>query len=105
MVVRSPASVVSNGGIIAATTATLHEFSDRQLYGGNVGFCNALGGCAVPSHRLVCPARHPSMAQAMDAFKAKPESNRFEMRDKALLALLCLPAFASAQRRRSSSGM
>lgn len=59
IVVRSPASVVlGNGGIIAATLATLHEFPDRQLYGEDVIWCDAPHGCALSSHRLMCTATH-----------------------------------------------
>lgn len=40
IVVRSPASVVTgNGGVIAATTATLAEFPDRQLLDEDVIWC------------------------------------------------------------------
>ena len=59
IVVRSPASVVvGNQGIQKATLATLHEFPDRQLYGEDVIWCPAPGGCAVSSHRLICTATH-----------------------------------------------
>ena len=56
--VRSPASLVrGNGGVIAATMATLAEFPDRTLYGEDVIWCPAPGGF-ISSHRLMSTATH-----------------------------------------------
>ncbi len=59
IMVRSPASVVvGNTGVIAATMATLHEFPDRALFGEDVIWCDAPGGAALSSHRLISTATH-----------------------------------------------
>ncbi|MEO1676599.1 MAG: ester cyclase [Pseudomonadota bacterium] len=61
LVVRSPASVlVGNGGIIAATQATLAEFPDRELPGEDVIWCwaDADRTAFLSSHRLICQATH-----------------------------------------------
>jgi predicted ester cyclase len=59
LVVRSPASVVvGNGGIIAATLATLAEFPDRQLPGEDVIWAEVSPTAFLSSHRLYCSATH-----------------------------------------------
>jgi hypothetical protein len=57
--VRSPSSLVrGNGGVIAATMATLAEFPDRMLFGEDVIWCPATEGGFLSSHRLMCTATH-----------------------------------------------
>lgn len=57
--VRSPASlVVGNGGVIAATMATLAEFPDRALLGEDVIWAPYAGGGFLSSHRLLSTATH-----------------------------------------------
>ena len=57
--VRSPAALVhGNGGVIAATMATLAEFPDRILLGEDVIWCPATEGGFLSSHRLMCTATH-----------------------------------------------
>ncbi|MEO1790227.1 MAG: ester cyclase [Pseudomonadota bacterium] len=59
LVVRSAASVVKgNGGIIAATQATLAEFPDRELPGEDVIWCAVSPTAFLSSHRLYCTATH-----------------------------------------------
>ncbi len=65
LIVRSPASVVrGNGGIIAATLATLAEFPDRQLLGEDVIWAPTPPEAAdgrpgfLSSHRLTSLATH-----------------------------------------------
>ena len=59
LIVRSPASVVQgNGGIIAATMATLAEFPDRELPGEDVIWCETGADSFLSSHRLYCWATH-----------------------------------------------
>ena len=57
IVVRSPAKVIGNQGIKAATMATLAELPDRELLGEDVIWCDAPGGF-LSSHRLVSTATH-----------------------------------------------
>jgi hypothetical protein len=57
--VRSPSSLVrGNGGVIAATMATLAEFPDRTLLGEDVIWCPAAEGGFLSSHRLLSTATH-----------------------------------------------
>ncbi len=59
IVVRSPASVVvGNGGIIAATMATLAEFPDRTLLGEDVIWSGSAEDGFLSSHRLLSTATH-----------------------------------------------
>jgi predicted ester cyclase len=59
IVVRSPGSIVtSNGGVIAATLATLAEFPDRQLLGEDVIWCGDEDAGFLSSHRLMSTATH-----------------------------------------------
>ena len=65
LIVRSPASVVTDSsGVIAATLATLAEFPDRALLGEDVIWCEApdmatpASDAYLSSHRLICTATH-----------------------------------------------
>lgn len=59
LVVRSPASVIrGNGGIVAATEATLAEFPDRELLGEEVIWTEASDAAFLSSHRLLSTATH-----------------------------------------------
>ena len=59
LIVRSPASVVvGNEGIIAATSATLAEFPDRELLGEDVIWAETSATSFLSSHRLLCTATH-----------------------------------------------
>ncbi|SIS72659.1 Predicted ester cyclase [Roseivivax lentus] len=59
IVVRSPGSVViGNGGVIAATMATLAEFPDRQLLGEDVIWSGSPEAGMLSSHRILSTATH-----------------------------------------------
>ncbi|MEM9565265.1 MAG: ester cyclase [Actinomycetota bacterium] len=59
VIVRSPAGVVTgNGGVIAATLATLAEFPDRQLLGEDVIWSGDEDKGFLSSHRIVSTATH-----------------------------------------------
>ncbi len=59
VVVRSPGSVVvGNQGVIAATMATLAEFSDRALLGEDVIWSGAPEEGMLSSHRILSTATH-----------------------------------------------
>lgn len=59
IVVRSPAGVVvGNGGVIAATLATLAEFPDRTLLGEDVIWSGTPEAGMLSSHRLLSTATH-----------------------------------------------
>jgi predicted ester cyclase len=59
IVVRSPSSIVrGNGGVIAATMATLAEFPDRTLLGEDVIWSDHPGHGLLSSHRLLSTATH-----------------------------------------------
>ncbi len=59
IIVRSPGSVVrGNGGVIAATMATLAEFPDRQLLGEDVIWSGTPETGMLSSHRIVSTATH-----------------------------------------------
>ncbi|WP_424970965.1 ester cyclase [Dinoroseobacter sp. S76] len=59
IVVRSPASVVTgNGGVIAATMATLAEFPDRTLLGEDVIWSGTPETGMLSSHRILSTATH-----------------------------------------------
>ena len=59
IIVRSPGSVVrGNGGVIAATMATLAEFPDRQLLGEDVIWSGTPEAGMLSSHRILSTATH-----------------------------------------------
>ena len=59
IIVRSPSSVVrGNGGVIAATMATLAEFPDRQLLGEDVIWSGTPEAGMLSSHRILSVATH-----------------------------------------------
>lgn len=59
IVVRSPSSIVrGNGGVIAATMATLAEFPDRTLLGEDVIWSDHPQHGLLSSHRLLSTATH-----------------------------------------------
>ncbi|MFQ6546611.1 nuclear transport factor 2 family protein [Aestuariibius sp. 2305UL40-4] len=59
LIVRSPSSVIKgNGGIVAATLATLAEFPDRELLGEDVIWTLTGEDSFLSSHRLYCTATH-----------------------------------------------
>lgn len=61
IVVRAPGSVVAgNGGVIAATMATLAEFPDRTLLGEDVIWCGTPEAGLLSSHRILSQATHAS---------------------------------------------
>lgn len=57
--VRSPSGIVfGNGGVIAATMATLAEFPDRQLLGEDVIWSGNNDSGYLSSHRIISTATH-----------------------------------------------
>lgn len=63
-------------------------FKSRVSYADAAYFNNSRKGARIAHTSR--PAPYPSMEQALHAFNAMPEGDRFEMRDKALFALLML---------------
>ena len=59
IIVRSPGALVrGNGGVIAATMATLAEFPDRQLLGEDVIWSGTPEAGMLSSHRILSTATH-----------------------------------------------
>lgn len=76
IIVRSPGSIVTgNGGVIAATLATLAEFPDRQLLGEDVIWCGTPEEGMLSSHRILSTATH-----AADGIYGKASGRQFRYR-------------------------
>ncbi|MCH2078869.1 MAG: hypothetical protein MK180_18675 [Rhodobacteraceae bacterium] len=63
-------------------------YKSRVSYSDAAYFNNSKKGARIA--HTARPAPHPSIEQALHAFGAMPEGDRFEMRDKALFAFLIL---------------